>query len=134
MRQDALSTTFAALADPTRRAILERLAHDPASVGELAAPFEISLPAVSRHLKVLEGARLIRREKAAQWRRCRLQATPLREVTLWLVQYRRFWEERLDSLAAYLEDLQRDEEVHENGKPRGHDPRGRDDDEQPRRR
>ena len=134
MRQDPLSTTFAALADPTRRAILERLARDPASVGELAAPFEISLPAVSRHLKVLEGARLIRREKAAQWRLCRLQATPLREVTVWLVQYRRFWEERLDSLAAYLEDLQRDEEAHEYGKPRGHDPRGRDDDEPPRRR
>ncbi len=134
MRQDALSTTFAALADPTRRAILERLARDPVSVGELAAPFDISLPAISRHLKVLEAARLIRRERHAQWRRCRLQATPLREATDWLVQYRRFWEQRFDSLAAYLEDLQRDEEVHENGKPRGHDPRGRDDDQHPRRR
>ncbi len=134
MRQDPLSTTFAALADPTRRAILERLARDPASVGELAAPFEISLPAVSRHLKVLEGARLIRREKEAQWRRCRLQATPLREATDWLVQYRRFWEQGFDSLAAYLEDLQRHEEAHENGKPRGHDPRGSDGDEHPRRR
>ena len=129
MRQDALSTTFAALADPTRRAILERLARDPASVGELAAPFEISLPAVSRHLKVLERARLIRREKDAQWRRCRLEATPLREATDWLVQYRRFWEQRFDSLAAYLEDLQPDEEAHENGKPRD-----RDDDQHPRRR
>ncbi len=129
MRQDALSTTFAALADPTRRAILERLARDPTSVGELAAPFEISLPAISRHLKVLERARLIRREKDAQWRRCRLEATPLREATDWLVQYRRFWEQRFDSLAAYLEDLQPDEEAHENGKPRD-----RDDDRHPRRR
>ncbi len=129
MRQDARSVTFAALADPTRRAILERLARDPASVGELAAPFEISLPAVSRHLKVLESARLIRREKDAQWRRCRLEATPLRQATDWLVQYRRFWEQRLDSLAAYLEDLQPDEEVDENGKPRGCD-----DDQRPRRR
>ncbi len=129
MRQDALSTTFAALADPTRRAILERLARDPVSVGELAAPFDISLPAISRHLKVLESARLIRREKHAQWRRCRLEATPLREATDWLVQYRRFWEQRFDSLAAYLEDLQPDEEAHENGKPRG-----RDDDQHPRRR
>ncbi len=129
MRQDALSTTFAALADPTRRAILERLARDPTSVGELAAPFEISLPAISRHLKVLESARLIRREKDAQWRRCRLEATPLREATDWLVQYRRFWEQRFDSLAAYLEDLQPDEEAHENGKPRD-----RDDDRHPRRR
>ena len=129
MRQDALSVTFAALADPTRRAILERLARDPASVGELAAPFEISLPAVSRHLKVLESARLIRREKDAQWRRCRLEATPLRQATDWLVQYRRFWEQRFDSLAAYLEDLQPDEEADENGKPRGCD-----DDQHPRRR
>ena len=129
MRQDALSTTFAALADPTRRAILERLARDPTSVGELAAPFEISLPAISRHLKVLESARLIRREKDAQWRRCRLEATPLREATDWLVQYRRFWEQRFDSLAAYLEDLQPDKEAHENGKPRD-----RDDDRHPRRR
>ncbi len=129
MRQDGLSTTFAALADPTRRAILERLARDPTSVGELAAPFEISLPAISRHLKVLEAARLIRREKQAQWRRCRLQATPLREATDWLVQYRRFWEQRFDSLAAYLEDLQPDEEAHENDKPRD-----RDDDQHPRRR
>ncbi len=129
MRQDALSTTFAALADPTRRAILERLARDPTSVGELAAPFEISLPAISRHLKVLERARLIRREKDAQWRRCRLEATPLREATDWLVQYRRFWEQRFDSLAAYLEEAQPDEEAHENGKPRD-----RDDDRHPRRR
>ena len=129
MRQDALSTTFAALADPTRRAILERLARDPTSVGELAAPFEISLPAISRHLKVLEAARLIRREKQAQWRRCRLQARPLREATDWLVQYRRFWEQRFDALAAYLEDLQPDEEAHENGKPED-----RGDDQHPRRR
>ncbi len=128
MRQDALSVTFAALADPTRRAILERLARDPASVGELAAPFEISLPAVSRHLKVLESARLIRREKDAQWRRCRLEATPLRQAANWLVQYRRFWEQRFDSLAAYLEEAQPDEEAHENGEPRGCD------DDQHRRR
>jgi DNA-binding transcriptional ArsR family regulator len=98
------------LADPTRRAILERLARDAASVGELAAPFDISLPAVSRHLKVLEQARLIRREKVAQWRRCRLDPAALKLATDWLAQYRRFWEEQLDGLAAYLEDLQQNTE------------------------
>jgi DNA-binding transcriptional ArsR family regulator len=95
---DVLSTTFAALADPTRRAILARLAQGEASVGELAAPFDISLPAISRHLKVLEAARLIVREKDAQWRRCRLDAAPLKVAADWVEQYRSFWEERFDAL------------------------------------
>ncbi|MGE5145789.1 MAG: ArsR/SmtB family transcription factor [Candidatus Eiseniibacteriota bacterium] len=99
---DTLSTTFAALADPTRRAILARLALGDASVGELAEPFEISLPAVSRHLKVLESARLIVREKDAQWRRCHLDAAPLKQAADWVEQYRQFWEERFDALDAFL--------------------------------
>jgi DNA-binding transcriptional ArsR family regulator len=100
---DRLSTTFAALADPTRRAILARLARGEASVGDLAAPFDISLPAVSRHLKVLEHAGLIEREADAQWRMCRLKGRPLREAHGWLERYRRFWEESLDRLVEYLE-------------------------------
>jgi DNA-binding transcriptional ArsR family regulator len=100
---DPLSTTFAALADPTRRAILARLALGEASVGELAEPFEISLPAVSRHLKVLEQARLIVREKDAQWRRCRLDAGPLKHAADWVERYRAFWEERFAALDALLE-------------------------------
>ncbi|MGH6952589.1 MAG: ArsR/SmtB family transcription factor [Alphaproteobacteria bacterium] len=103
MLQDALSATFAALADPTRRAILLRLADGESSVGALARPFRISLPAVSRHLKVLEGAGLIRRERDAQWRRCRLEPRGLRPAADWIERYRRFWEGRLDALAAYLE-------------------------------
>jgi DNA-binding transcriptional ArsR family regulator len=99
---DTLSATFAALADPTRRAILARLALGEASVGELAAPFDISLPAVSRHLKVLETAHLIVREKDAQWRRCRLDAGPLKQAADWVEQYREFWEERFDALDALL--------------------------------
>lgn len=99
---DTLSATFAALADPTRRAILARLALGEASVGELAAPFDISLPAVSRHLKVLETAHLIVREKDAQWRRCRLDAAPLKQAADWVEQYREFWEERFDALDALL--------------------------------
>ena len=99
---DTLSATFAALADPTRRAILARLAQGEASVGELAEPFDISLPAVSRHLKVLESARLIVREKDAQWRRCRLDAAPLKLAADWVEQYRDFWEERFDALDALL--------------------------------
>ena len=101
-----LTETFAALADPTRRAILERLAERPASVGELASPFAISLPAISRHLKVLEGAGLIRREKDAQWRRCRLTPAPLKEAAAWIDQTSRFWDDQLDSLARYLERTQ----------------------------
>lgn len=100
---DHLSQTFAALADPTRRAILARLAKGEASVGELARPFDISLPAVSRHLKVLEQARLIEREADAQWRLCRIRARPLRDAHAWIERYRRFWEERLDQLVDYLE-------------------------------
>jgi DNA-binding transcriptional ArsR family regulator len=100
---DRLSSTFAALADPTRRAILARLAKGEATVGDLARPFDISLPAVSRHLKVLEHAGLIEREVDAQWRLCRLNGRPLREAHGWLERYRRFWEERLDRLIEYLE-------------------------------
>ena len=100
---DRLSQTFAALADPTRRALLARLAKGEASVGDLARPFDISLPAVSRHLKVLERAQLIERETDAQWRLCRLRARPLRDAHGWIERYRRFWEERLDQLVDYLE-------------------------------
>lgn len=100
---DALSHTFAALADPTRRAILARLAQGEASVGELASPFDISLPAVSRHLRVLESAGLIERRVAAQWRLCRLRAQPLAEAAGWMAPYRRFWEGSLERLADYLE-------------------------------
>ena len=105
--RDPLSATFAALADPTRRAILARLAQGEASVGELAEPFDISLPAVSRHLKVLESARLIVREKDAQWRRCRLEAAPLKLAADWVEQYRDFWEERFDALNRKLDLITR---------------------------
>ncbi len=98
MPADALSTTFSALADPTRRAILARLAQGAASVNELAEPFAISLPAVSRHLKVLERARLITREREAQWRRCRLAPRPLKDAAAWVNRYRAFWEARFDAL------------------------------------
>ncbi len=108
---DALNATFAALADPTRRAILARLSRSNATVGELAAPFEISLPAISRHLKVLESARLIRRHKDAQWRHCRLTALPLREAADWVREYRRFWEDRFDALAEYLEQEEKKTEA-----------------------
>ncbi|WP_024878426.1 metalloregulator ArsR/SmtB family transcription factor [Methylosinus sp. LW3] len=104
---DPLSATFAALADPTRRAILARLAQGEASVGELAAPFSISQPAVSKHLKVLEQAGLITRGRAAQSRPCKLDAARLREVSDWLESYRRFWEESFDRLDAYLAELQK---------------------------
>jgi DNA-binding transcriptional ArsR family regulator len=100
---DPLTDTFAALADPTRRAILARLARGEATVGELAEPFDISLPAVSRHLRVLEGARLIERRVDAQWRMCSLNAEPLQEVSEWIEFFRRFWEGRLDRMAEYLE-------------------------------
>ena len=102
-RHRHLDQTFAALADPTRRAILARLAHGEAAVGELAKPFAISLPAVSRHLRVLEEARLIERRVDAQWRVCRLRPQPLRAAADWLDDYRRFWEESLDRLAEVLE-------------------------------
>ncbi|MFL5383211.1 MAG: ArsR/SmtB family transcription factor [Longimicrobiaceae bacterium] len=102
---DHLSATFAALADPTRRAILARLAAGDATVTELAAPFDMSLPGISKHLKVLERAGLIERGREAQWRPCRLQAEPLREVDAWVEQYRAHWEQRLDRLSAYLGGL-----------------------------
>jgi DNA-binding transcriptional ArsR family regulator len=103
---DRLSLTFSALADPTRRAILARLATGAASVNEIAAPFAMSLPAVSKHLKVLERAQLIARGKEAQWRPCEIKAAPLKEATDWMEQYRQFWEERFDRLEEYLKELQ----------------------------
>lgn len=103
---DRLSMTFAALADPTRRAILARLTLGETSVGDLAAPFDMSLPAVSKHLKVLERAGLIARGREAQRRPCRLSAEPLHEVSDWVATYRRFWEQRLDRLEAYLLEAQ----------------------------
>lgn len=106
MSPDRLSTTFSALADPTRRAILARLARGEASVTELAEPFAMSLPAVSKHLKVLERAGLVARGRAAQWRPCRLKAGPLKDVTEWLEHYRRFWDESFDRLDGYLRELQ----------------------------
>ena len=105
MATDHLSATFAALADPTRRAILARLALGETSVSELAKPFDISLPAVSRHLKVLEGAGLISRGREAQWRPCRLEPRALKAVDNWLSRYRRFWTESFDRMDAYLAEL-----------------------------
>lgn len=109
MSTDRLSATFAALADPTRRAILAHLAKGEASVTELAEPFEMSLPAISKHLKVLERAGLIVRGREAQWRPCQLNAEALKDVDDWLEQYRQFWEERLDRLDDYLHELQTQE-------------------------
>src|SRR5262245_15922763 len=106
MAQDQLSITFAALADPTRRAILARLTRGEATVKELAAPFAMSGPAVSKHLRVLERAGLITRGREAQRRPCKLEATPLKEVTLWADDYRRFWDASFEQLDAYLEELQ----------------------------
>ena len=105
MEPDRLSTTFAALADPTRRAILARLVQGECTVGELAAPFEMTAPAVSKHLRVLERAGLISQRRDAQWRRCRIEAGPLKEVSDWTEHYRRVWEERLDRLGEYVEQL-----------------------------
>src|SRR6516162_8826367 len=110
MLPDHLSTTYAALADPTRRAILARLATGEATVGELAEPFAMSLPAVSKHLKVLERAGLITRRRKAQWRPCRIQAGPLKDAAQWLEHYRRFWEDSLDRLDDYLDEFQKREE------------------------
>ena len=106
MPTDPLSRTFSALADPTRRAILSRLASGEASVTELAAPFQMSLPAVSKHLKVLERAGLISRGQEAQWRPRRIEAAPLKDISDWLEVYRRLWEERLDRLDRYLRTLE----------------------------
>ncbi|HVA56662.1 MAG: metalloregulator ArsR/SmtB family transcription factor [Gemmatimonadaceae bacterium] len=109
---DNLSATLAALADPTRRAILSRLSRGEATVTELAGPFEMSLPAVSKHLKVLERAGLITRGREAQWRPCRLDAAPLRDVANWVGQYRRLWERRLDRLDDYLQSAKSKEASH----------------------
>jgi len=107
MTQDQLSTTLSALADPTRRAILARLALGEKSVNELAEPFTMSLPAVSKHLKVLEKAGLISRGREAQWRPCKLEAGPLKDLNAWLDNYRQFWEESFDRLDLYLQQLQK---------------------------
>jgi DNA-binding transcriptional ArsR family regulator len=106
MTTDALSQTFAALADPTRRAILSRLSTGQCSVTELAEPFDMSLPAVSKHLRVLERAGLIGRQRDAQWRRCHINASPLKDIVDWAEHYRRLWEGRLDRLDGYLQQLQ----------------------------
>jgi DNA-binding transcriptional ArsR family regulator len=113
IRPDRLSTTFAALADPTRRAILARLASGETTVNELARPFAMSLPAVSKHLKVLERAGLIARSREAQWRPCRLEAARLKEVDDWLDRYRRFWEQSFEKLDEYLRKLQAKEKKHD---------------------
>jgi len=114
MTSDRLSTTLAALADPTRRAILARLTSGEASVTQLAEPFKISMPAISKHLKVLERAGLIARGHEAQWRPCRLTAGPLKDVADWAAHYRRFWTESFDRLDDYLRDVQK------KGKKQGH--------------
>lgn len=116
MSSDRLSSTLSALADPTRRAILARLALGETSVTELAEPFDMSLPAVSKHLKVLEHAGLITRGREAQWRPCTLKAAPLKDVADWVTQYRRFWEERLDRLDDYLHELQGKKKDKKNGR------------------
>ncbi len=112
MSPDRLSTTFAALADPTRRAILARLVSGQVLVTELAAPFEMSMPAISKHLKVLEHAGLIARGREAQWRPCRLEAGPLKDVAHWVEHYRHFWEQSFDRLDDYLRELKKKEKKH----------------------
>jgi DNA-binding transcriptional ArsR family regulator len=107
---DPLSATLSALADPTRRAILERLAEGAATVNEIAEPFDISLPAISRHLKVLEGAGLISRGREAQWRPCQLEPTALKSVDEWLEHYRRFWTGSFDKMDAYIAELKKKKE------------------------
>ena len=114
---DALSATFFALADPTRRAILARLAGGAATVKEIAAPFDMSGPAVSKHLRVLERSGLIERSRDAQWRPCRLKAEPMKEAVDWLEAYRRHWEESFDRLDAYLQELQKKQPT---TKPKSH--------------
>ncbi len=116
MAMDQLSTTFSALADPTRRAILARLTAGEATVKELSAPFAMSGPAVSKHLRVLERAGLITRGRDAQWRPCRLEAAPLEEVAEWAENYRRFWDASYERLDDYLQDLKEKERTHDNGK------------------
>jgi DNA-binding transcriptional ArsR family regulator len=111
MASDPLSVTFAALADPTRRAILARLAQGEATVSDLAQPFDLSLPAISKHLKVLQHAGLVTQGRRAQWRPCRIEPGPLQEVAVWMEGYRQFWDESWDRLDAYLQELQADEEA-----------------------
>src|ERR1700685_3896032 len=111
---DRLSATFAALSDPTRRAILARLASGEASVTQLAEPFEMSMPAISKHLKVLERAGLIARGREAQWRPCRLEAAPLKDAADWVEDYRRFWEQSFDRLDEYLRELKKKEKEHDS--------------------
>ena len=113
MSLDQLSATFAALADPTRRAILARLTSGEASVTELAEPFDMSMPAISKHLKVLERAGLVARSRDAQWRPCRLEPAPLKEIATWVESYRRFWDESFDRLDEYLRELQTKEKSHD---------------------
>ncbi|MCC7024224.1 MAG: helix-turn-helix transcriptional regulator [Thermomicrobiales bacterium] len=109
MATDQLSVTFAALADPTRRAMLARLAQGEATVSDLAQPFDLSLPAISKHLKVLQHAGLVSQGRRAQWRPCRIEPAPLKEVAVWMEGYRQFWDESWDRLDAYLEALQTEE-------------------------
>jgi DNA-binding transcriptional ArsR family regulator len=123
MATDPLSTTFAALADPTRRAILARLAAGDCSVTELAEPFAISMPAVSKHLRVLERAGLIARGRAAQWRPCRLEPAPLKDVAEWAERYRRIWEARLDRLDDYLQELKAAKTQHAKERKHARQPR-----------
>jgi DNA-binding transcriptional ArsR family regulator len=118
MAVDELSRTFSALADPTRRAILARLARGEASVTEIAAPFDMSLPAVSKHLKVLERAGLVERARDAQYRPARLNAAPLREADAWVERYRELWEERLDRLDALVQQKKREQREKEHGRHR----------------
>ncbi|MGH3629895.1 MAG: ArsR/SmtB family transcription factor [Sciscionella sp.] len=117
MPPDHLSATFSALADPTRRAILAKLASGETTVSELAAPFEISAPAVTKHLKVLEKAGLITRGRHAQWRPCTLAAKPLQDVADWVEQYRRFWEQQFDQLEDYLREIQTKEKSDDKKTP-----------------
>ena len=116
VNSDPLSSTFAALADPTRRAILARLARGECSVSELSRPFDMSLPAISKHLKVLEKAGLIARGRDAQWRPCKLEGAPLKEVAKWLEHYREFWEQSFDRLDEYLRQVQSKERKKKDGK------------------
>lgn len=113
MQADRLSATFSALADPTRRAILARLAGGETTVTELAKPFQMTMPAITKHLKVLEKAGLITRGKEAQWRPCRLDAAPLHDVSDWLEHYRKFWEQSFDRLESYLKEIQKKEQDHD---------------------
>jgi len=118
MPTDHLSNTFAALADPTRRAILARLASGETSVTALAEPFEMSMPAISKHLKVLERAGLVARGREAQWRPCRLEAAPLRDVSAWIDHYRHFWEQSFDRLDDYLRELKTQQSQKQESKPK----------------